>query len=84
MRVDELFAGYPWRYYRAVTNSNFDDFISKYFDFWQRLLPKGSANRIFSPIAHKISGTSAYEIFRDVFPADLSEPNRPEDYINLS
>ena len=38
---DELFAGYPWRYFRAVVNDDFDDYVEKYFAFWQRLLPEG-------------------------------------------
>ena len=36
---DEIFAGYPWRYYRAVVNDDFDEYVDKYFAFWQRLLP---------------------------------------------
>ncbi len=36
---DELFGGYPWRYYRAVVNDSFDDYVGKYYGFWQRLLP---------------------------------------------
>ena len=28
---DELFGGYPWRYYRAVINDNFEDYIDKYY-----------------------------------------------------
>ncbi|MCB0280481.1 MAG: asparagine synthase (glutamine-hydrolyzing), partial [Calditrichaeota bacterium] len=31
---DELFGGYPWRYYRAAINNNFDDYINKYYNFW--------------------------------------------------
>ena len=33
---DELFGGYPWRYYRAVVNDEFDYYIDKYYRFWQR------------------------------------------------
>ena len=33
---DELFAGYPWRYYRATNNKNFDCYIDKYYNFWKR------------------------------------------------
>ena len=29
--------GYPWRYYRAVVNDDFDHYVEKYFGFWQRL-----------------------------------------------
>ena len=28
---DELFGGYPWRYYRAVVNDDFDHYVEKYF-----------------------------------------------------
>ena len=28
---DELFAGYPWRYYRAVVNDDFDHYVEKYY-----------------------------------------------------
>ena len=37
---DELFAGYPWRYYRAVVNDDFDHYVEKYYGFWQRLVPE--------------------------------------------
>ena len=36
---DELFGGYPWRYYRAVVNDDFEHYVDKYYAFWQRLLP---------------------------------------------
>ena len=36
---DELFAGYPWRYYRAVVNDDFDHYVDKYYGFWHRLVP---------------------------------------------
>ncbi len=36
---DELFGGYPWRYYRAVVNNDFEHYIDNYYGFWQRLLP---------------------------------------------
>ena len=27
---DELFGGYPWRYYRAVNSQNFEEYIESY------------------------------------------------------
>ena len=36
---DELFGGYPWRYYRAVVNNDFEHYVDKYYSFWQRLIP---------------------------------------------
>ena len=43
---DELFAGYPWRYYRAVVNDDFDDYVEKYYGFWHRLVPNARAARL--------------------------------------
>lgn len=81
---DELFAGYPWRYYRAVVNDNFEHYSDKYFQFWQRLLPLDSTAQIFEPIWRDVSHISTRSIFRNVFSAGAHELTRPEDYINHS
>ena len=48
---DELFGGYPWRYYRAVVNRRFRRTTStSTTNIWQRLAPDGSARQIFEPI----------------------------------
>ena len=47
---DELFAGYPWRYYKAVNNVNFDDYIKKYYLFWQRMIPNEHYDKLFKPL----------------------------------
>src|SRR5262249_29474391 len=31
---DEIFGGYPWRYYRAARNRDFDHYVTQYYDFW--------------------------------------------------
>jgi len=81
---DELFAGYPWRYYRAVVNDDFDDYVDKYFAFWQRLLPEPSRRSILAPIWSEVSHVDPREIFRDVFHEHAPSLTRPEDYINHS
>jgi asparagine synthase (glutamine-hydrolysing) len=81
---DELFAGYPWRYYRAVVNDNFDHYADKYFQFWQRLLPSGKVKDVFAPVWSEVSHLSAKQIFRDVFHEHAQQLTRPEDYINHS
>lgn len=81
---DELFAGYPWRYYRAVVNDDFEHYSDKYFQFWQRLLPRDSSAKIFEPIWKDVSHISTRDIFRNVFGADAHKLTRPEDYINHS
>ena len=81
---DELFGGYPWRYYRAVSNSNFDQYIERYYRFWQRLTNKDERQRIFAPIKNEVKNADPMAIFRLVFPEQKKSIRRPEDYINLS
>jgi asparagine synthase (glutamine-hydrolysing) len=81
---DELFAGYPWRYYRAVVNDDFEHYIDKYYDFWQRLIPNSDIKRVFKPIWPSVEKVSTRNIFRDVFNSHASSLTRPEDYINHS
>lgn len=68
---DELFGGYPWRYFRGLEgggDSDFDTYLAGYFAFWQRLLPDAeTAREIFRPMAAAVGHLSAYDIFRDVF-----------------
>ena len=35
---DELFGGYPWRYYRAIDAQGFEEYIDQYYLYWQRLV----------------------------------------------
>lgn len=81
---DELFAGYPWRYYRAVVNDDFDHYVGKYFGFWQRLLPAGTHEQILAPIWPQAKHTSPEAIFRGVFQEHADRLTRPEDYVNHS
>ena len=81
---DELFAGYPWRYYRAVVNNDFNDYSNKYFQFWQRLLPADSAEAVLAPIWKRVKHVSMRDIFRKVFQKQAHCLTRPEDYINHS
>lgn len=81
---DELFAGYPWRYYRAAVNDDFEHYVDKYYGFWQRLIPNSVIHKVFAPIAPQVEHVWTRDIFRSVL-ADNPEPlARPEDYINHS
>ena len=80
---DELFAGYPWRYYRALGSLDFDDYVDRYYGFWQRLLPVDSAEAVFAPIWSDVKHVSTRDIFRGVFPRN-SSPSSPADYVNQS
>jgi len=80
---DELFAGYPWRYYKATNNNNFDEYIDKYYGFWQRLIPNKVIHDVFSPIASKTKDMWTRDIFANVFK-DPTLSESPEEYINHS
>ena len=81
---DELFGGYPWRYYRATGSSGFEDYIDRYYGFWQRLMPNSTIAKVFAPIWNDVKSVSTRDIFRDVFMTHDNELDRPEDYINHS
>jgi len=81
---DELFAGYPWRYYRAVNNNNFDDYIDKYYKFWSRLVPNKELSNIFAPIEGSVKNVWTRDIFKSVFKNHADTLTTPEDYINHS
>lgn len=81
---DELFAGYPWRYYRAVVNDDFEHYVDKYYGFWQRLIPNAAIRQVFAPVRAEVEDVWTRDIFRDVFNRHAHNLTRPEDYINHS
>ncbi len=81
---DELFGGYPWRYYRAVVNDDFEHYIDKYYEFWQRLIPNSTLRQVFQPVWKDVSHVWTRDIFRDTFGSHADQLTRPEDYVNHS
>ncbi len=82
---DELFAGYPWRYYRAVINDNHEDYTDKYYTYWLRLIPDRFKPDFYNPgIYPQIYEHQTKDIFKSVFKNVKKVPEKPEDYVNLS
>lgn len=81
---DELFGGYPWRYYRAVVNDNFDDYVDKYYLYWQRLISNTMIHRIFAPVWNDVKDVWTRDIFHNVFKKHKHNLSCPEQYINHS
>lgn len=81
---DEIFGGYPWRYYRAVVNDDFEHYAEKYYQYWQRLIPDDKRTALLAPLDPAARNLDTRAIFRSVFQSHDSELNRPEDYINHS
>jgi len=82
---DELFAGYPWRYYRGVNSNGAGDYYRRYYEYWQRLIPDEARGRFFSATTNKhIHGYEPFAAFRGVFDGHMPSLHSPADYVNAS
>jgi asparagine synthase (glutamine-hydrolysing) len=81
---DEMFGGYPWRYYRAASSESFEEYLDHYYAYWQRFLPNNRLQALFAPISTETRHVSTRDIFREVFPSELRAAETPQDYVNRS
>ncbi len=81
---DELFGGYPWRYYRGANSQDFEEYIDNYYLYWQRLVDNTQIKKMFAPIWSDVSHVWTRDIFRDVYETHDNALERPEDFINHS
>lgn len=64
---DELFGGYPWRYYHSPSSISFNEFIQSYYLKWQRLFDNTTLQNLLLPIWGEVSHVNTVEIFKNVF-----------------
>ncbi len=78
---DELFGGYPWRYYRAFRALDRQSYLQSYYSFWQRLTSGQDRDKMFRGGAASEPDHS-FETFSSVFDkaGDLRYAT-PEDHI---
>jgi len=83
---DELFGGYPWRYYRVFGALDRKDYFNQYYDFWQRLVPDQDKSQLFHPnISSKMNFEEPKTIFEKVFLFnDRLRYDTPEHHIQNS
>jgi len=81
---DELFGGYPWRYYRGANAKSFAEYIDDYYLFWQRLIPNSIIKKVFAPIWPEVEHVWTKDIFENVFKNHAISLEKPEDFINHS
>jgi len=83
---DELFGGYPWRYYKVFDSLNKEDFFSQYYEFWQRLVPDAEKETLFTKeVFDKVDIDEPRRVFERVFTFnDKLKYNTPEQHINNS
>lgn len=83
---DELYGGYPWRYYRVFDSINREQFFEQYYAFWQRLVPDNRKNDLFTPdVLKQIDIHAPRTIFERVFLFNNKlKYDTPEDHISNS
>jgi len=82
---DEIFGGYPWRYYRGLNSTGAGDYFRNYYDFWQRLVPDEDKPALFNAETYRqLNGHSTFDVFRAVFDHARLPLETSEDFINAS
>jgi len=81
---DELFGGYPWRYFVGSPDRH-ADYVDQYYEAWNRLIPSDAAQYLFQPAARDAMGDlRAVDVFGSVFPRGDRLPQTPASYVNHS
>lgn len=79
---DELYAGYPWRYYRIFRSIDREDFYREYYSFWQRLVQEQDKDQLFtSDLWRDVNNRDTFTTFRNVFKLNNLNYSTPEDHI---
>ena len=83
---DELYGGYPWRYYHIFDSLNKREFFDQYYGFWQRLVPDQDKKKLFTKkVFSKINIDAPKDVFERVFTFNKKlKYKSPEDHINNS
>jgi asparagine synthase (glutamine-hydrolysing) len=83
---DELYGGYPWRYYHIFDSLNQREFFDQYYGFWQRLVPDQDKKQLFTKkVFSKINIASPKDTFERVFTFNKRlRYDTPKDHINNS
>lgn len=83
---DELYGGYPWRYYKVFDALDQKEFFKQYYGFWQRLVPDEEKKYLFqSSKYNEIDVNEPRQIFERVFTFNTHlRYNSPTEHINNS
>ncbi len=84
---DELFGGYPWRYYHIFKSVDRSEFFDRYYSFWQRLVPDQDKKALFQSTAYNSIEDigKPRKVFERVFLFNEKlKYDRPEEHIQNS
>jgi asparagine synthase (glutamine-hydrolysing) len=80
---DELYAGYPWRYYRSFRAEGADEYFRHYYEAWQRLVLDDDKHKFFSERSwSNVKDRDTFNALKRVFTFNEKLLyNQPEDHI---
>ena len=82
---DEIFAGYPWRYYNSAAPLSYDRFVENYYNYWTRIVPDDAKSNFFNPeVYHEIRDYQTRDIFQTIMAKYQPQYSPSEDYLNAS
>ncbi len=83
---DEIYGGYPWRYYRVFRSLDQQQFFDQYYDFWQRLVADEDKPDLFQPeVYQKVDQSAPRKVFERVFTFNEAlSYETPEQHIQNS
>jgi asparagine synthase (glutamine-hydrolysing) len=79
---DELFGGYPWRYYHVFRSIDPESYFEASYDYWQRLTREGDRRQLLKGANGEADDATMFEVFKAAF----GDPSRlrfdtPEDQV---
>ena len=83
---DELYGGYPWRYYRVFQSLNQQSFFDNYYSFWQRLVSDEQKKELFTvKTFQQVDINLPRQVFERVFTFNKKlKYDTPEEHIQNS
>ena len=81
---DELFGGYPWRYFYGSEGNKTPSYPDEYFNYWQRLVPSEQIGCLLRPAIEKSEAFDGKETFANVIFKHDSSPSTGESFFNNS
>lgn len=65
---DEMFGGYPWRYFHTDGPTSREEYLRAYYGYWQRLVPDPLKPSLFTPaVQRQVTHEDTFAVFRAVF-----------------
>jgi asparagine synthase (glutamine-hydrolysing) len=82
---DELFGGYPWRYYHVFRSIDPDSYFQASYDYWQRLTKESDRRQLLKGAQGEADDAAMLDVFKGAF----GDPSRlrfetPEDQVATS